>query len=62
MTNKVDRFLEKNYGNAALTVQEVADNLGFTYTYLCSAYKKSCGKQVAHHRILTLENLRNIRI
>ena len=46
ITSKVDRFLEKNYGNAALTVQEVADNLGFTYTYLCSAYKKSCGKTV----------------
>ena len=38
--------MEKNYCNAALTVQEVADNLGFTYTYLCSAYKKSCGKTV----------------
>ena len=46
ITSKVDRFLEKNYRNAALTVQEVADNLGFTYTYLCSAYKKSCGKTV----------------
>lgn len=46
ITSKVDRFLEKNYCNAALTVQEVADNLGFTYTYLCSAYKKSCGKTV----------------
>ncbi len=46
ITSKVDRFLEKNHCNAALTVQEVADNLGFTYTYLCSAYKKNCGKTV----------------
>lgn len=46
IASKVDRFLEKTYSNASLTVQEVADNLGFTYTYLCSAYKKSCGKTV----------------
>lgn len=46
ITIKVDRFLEKNYHENTLTVQEVADNLGFTYTYLCAAYKKSCGKTV----------------
>ena len=46
ITGKVEHFLEKNYHNSTLTVQEVADNLGFTYTYLCTAYKKSCGKTV----------------
>ena len=43
---KVEGYLGKNYANSALTVQEIADNLGFSYTYLCSAYKKSCGKTV----------------
>lgn len=46
ITIRVDRYLEKNYHSSTLTVQEVADNLGFTYTYLCAAYKKSCGKTI----------------
>lgn len=46
ITWRVDRYLERNYHDSSLTVQSVADNLGFTYTYLCAAYKKSCGKTV----------------
>ena len=46
ITVRVDRYLERNYRSSTLTVQEVADSLGFTYTYLCAAYKKSCGKTV----------------
>lgn len=57
----VDRYLEKNYPNPTLTVQEIADNLGFSYTYLCNAYKKSCGKtvnqQLTQIRVRKAQNL-----
>lgn len=46
ITSRVDRYLQRNYHDSTLTVQGVADSLGFTYTYLCAAYKKSCGKTV----------------
>lgn len=43
---RVDRYLEQHYGQCSLTVQAIADNLGFTNTYLCAAYKKSCDKTI----------------
>lgn len=46
LVERVERYLEKNYSDSALTVQSAADSLGFTYTYLCAAYKKGCGKTV----------------
>lgn len=46
IVSRVERYLEKYYHESTLTVQGVADNLNFTYTYLCSAYKKACGKTV----------------
>ncbi len=49
IASRVDRYLEQNYQNPALTVQDAAHDLGFTNTYLCAAYKKSCGKTINQH-------------
>lgn len=46
LVGRVDRYLEENYQESALTVQGAAESLGFTYTYLCAAYKKGCGKTI----------------
>ena len=46
---RVDRYLEQHYQNPSLTVQDAAHDLGFTNTYLCTAYKKSCGKTINQH-------------
>lgn len=43
---RVERYLEQRYASCSLTVQEMAADLGFANTYLCAAYKKSCGKTV----------------
>ena len=46
IVSRVDRYLEQHYQDSGLTVQDVAHNLGFANTYLCAAYKKSCGKTI----------------
>ncbi len=42
----VENYIENHYRDCSLTVQSIAGNLGFTNTYLCAAYKKSCGKTI----------------
>lgn len=49
IVSRVDRYLEQHYQNPCLTVQDAAHDLGFANTYLCAAYKKSCGKTVNQH-------------
>lgn len=49
IVSRVDRYLEQHYQNSDLTVQDAAHDLGFTNTYLCAAYKKSCGKTINQH-------------
>lgn len=49
IVSRVDRYLEQHYQNSSLTVQDAAHDLGFTNTYLCAAYKKSCGKTINQH-------------
>lgn len=46
ISSRVDRYLEQHYQDCGLTVQTIADNLSFTNTYLCAAYKKACGKTI----------------
>ncbi len=46
ISTRVDRYLEQHYHQCSLTVQSIADSLGFTNTYLCAAYKKSCGMTI----------------
>ena len=49
IVSRVDRYLEQHYQNPCLTVQDAAHDLGFANTYLCAAYKKSCGKTINQH-------------
>lgn len=49
IVSRVDRYLEQHYQNPALTLQDAAHDLGFTNTYLCAAYKKTCGKTINQH-------------
>ena len=49
IVSRVNRYLEQHYQDPGLTVQDAAHDLGFTNTYLCAAYKKSCGKTVNQH-------------
>ena len=49
IVSRVDRYLEQHYQDPDLTVQDAAHDLGFTNTYLCAAYKKSCGKTINQH-------------
>lgn len=44
--SQVESYLESHYQDCSLTVQTIAEDLGFTNTYLCAAYKKSSGKTV----------------
>lgn len=46
ITAQVEKHIENHYSNCSLTVQEIASDLGFTNTYLCTAYKKGCGKTI----------------
>lgn len=46
LSERVDKYLSANFSREELTVQMVADDLGFVNTYLCMAYKKSTGKTV----------------
>ena len=43
---RVERYLEQRYPDSGLTIQQMAADLGFAHTYLCAAYKKSCGKTI----------------
>ena len=43
IVTRVDAYLASHYSDSALTVQNVAADLGFVHTYLCSAYKKHAG-------------------
>lgn len=43
---QVENYVERHYRDCSLTVQSIAGSLGFTNTYLCAAYKKSCGKTI----------------
>ena len=43
---RVDQYMELHFSQSKLTVQEMADDLGFVNTYLCMAYKKVSGKTV----------------
>lgn len=43
---QVENYVESHYCDCSLTVQNIAGSLGFTNTYLCAAYKKSCGKTI----------------
>lgn len=40
---RVNQYLEGHWSDPELTVLDMAQALGFTNTYLCAAYKKSCG-------------------
>lgn len=42
----VENYIENHYRDCSLTVQHIAESLGFTNTYLCAAYKKSCGRTI----------------
>lgn len=46
IASQVESYLESHYRDCSLTVQNIAQDLGFTNTYLCAAYKKSTGKTV----------------
>ena len=46
IASRVENYLQSHYQDCTLTVQGIAGDLGFTNTYLCAAYKKSCGKTV----------------
>lgn len=43
---QVENYLEAHFDDLDFTVQSMASDLGFTNTYLCSAYKKSTGKTI----------------
>lgn len=46
IVSRVEQVLARRYGDCALSVQDVACELGYTNAYLCAAYKKSCGRTV----------------
>lgn len=37
--NEIQVYMDQNY-NASLSIQDIADDYGFNYTYLCSLFKK----------------------
>ncbi|MEG2404804.1 MAG: helix-turn-helix transcriptional regulator, partial [Oscillospiraceae bacterium] len=43
---RVENYLEAHYSDCSLTVQSIAWEMGFTNSYLCASYKKSCGKTI----------------
>ncbi|MEG0397239.1 MAG: helix-turn-helix domain-containing protein, partial [Oscillospiraceae bacterium] len=43
---RVENYLEAHYSDCSLTVQSIAWDMGFTNSYLCASYKKSCGKTI----------------
>ncbi len=46
VATRVERYLQQHYRDCTLTVQQIADDLSFTNTYLCAAYKMICGKTI----------------
>lgn len=44
--SKVEQYLACRYTDCSLTVQSVACDLSYTTAYLCSLYKKACGKTI----------------
>ena len=46
IASRVEQILVRRHTDCTLAVQDVASELGYTNTYLCAAYKKSCGKTV----------------
>ena len=46
IVTRVDEYLAAHYADSTLTVQSMASDLGFVHTYLCSAYKKNCGRTI----------------
>ena len=57
IASQVENYLQSHYQDCSLTVQNIAGDLGFTNTYLCAAYKKSCGKTV-NQRLTEIRLLR----
>ena len=43
LSTRVNLYLAGHWSDPGLTVQDMAQELGFTNTYLCAAYKKSSG-------------------
>lgn len=43
---RVNQYIEKHYADPELSVQAMAQALGFSNTYLCAAYKKSSGRTI----------------
>lgn len=43
---RVNQYIEKNYANPELSVLSMAQDLGFSNTYLCAVYKKSSGRTI----------------
>lgn len=46
---RVNKYIDRRFADPGLSVQAMAQDLGFTYTYLCAAYKKDCGKTINRH-------------
>lgn len=46
MVTRLNLYLSTYFTQTNLTVRDIANDLGFSYTYLCNAYKKACGKTV----------------
>lgn len=46
LATRVENYIESHYQDCSLTVQSIAEDLGFTNSYLCAAYKKSSGKTI----------------
>lgn len=46
IVSRVEQVLRQRYSDCGLAVQDVACSLGYTNAYLCSLYKKSCGKTI----------------
>ena len=42
----VDNYLERHFTDSTITGQAIALGLGFSHTYLCSAYKKGTGQTI----------------
>jgi len=58
---RVNQYLESHWSEPELTVLDMAQALGFTNTYLCAAYKKSCGRTINQQiTLLRLEHAKDL--
>ena len=58
---RVNQYLEAHWSEPELTVLDMAQALGFTNTYLCAAYKKSCGRTINQQiTLLRLEHAKDL--